>query len=119
MQDSCSISLKVPGAPAGTAQQPVAFIVIENPLIHRVPLKLAPHGKRKISQNANMRRAHTRFDIHDGLLAALDAVFEILAMTGAAKHFYAATRDHVLLGLRLGVGVLAVAIGHREFALVT
>ena len=110
--------LKVPWAAAGTAQQPVAFVVIQNALVHRVPFELASDGEREVPQDADMRRADSGFDVHDGLLAALDAVLEILAMPRTAEHLDAAARDFVFLGLRLGIGVLPIAVGDREFAFV-
>src|SRR5260221_13281664 len=65
-----------------------------------------------------MRDAHAGFDVHDRLFAALDTVLEILAVAGAAEHFDPAARNHVLLGLLLGVGAGAVGEGYGQLALV-
>src|SRR2546427_9408903 len=65
-----------------------------------------------------MRYAHARFDAHDRFFAALDAVLESLAVSGATEDIHAAAGNYVLFGLFLGVGALAVSQSHGELALV-
>src|SRR5437762_12686590 len=115
---SLSFPLQVPGTASGAAQQPVGLIVIQNALVHRVPFELAAGCKRKITENGQMRHSHARFDIHDGLFAALDAVLEIFTMAGTAEKLDAAARCYILFGLGLGIRTLPIPVCDGEPVLV-
>src|SRR5687768_4018451 len=99
-----SKSLEVPRTAARSAQHAVCLIVVQETLVHRIPLELALKLKRDVAENAKRRDAMARFHVHDRLLARPDAIFEILGMTGTAKGFPAVALCAVVFRLRLGRG---------------
>src|SRR5215468_12155259 len=80
------VSSQVPRAAAGTAQQPVRFVIVDEALVCRVPLQSALQLEPDVPQNAQRGDAVARFHRHDRLFARADALLEIFVMAGAARH---------------------------------
>src|SRR4051794_8184954 len=96
----------MPRAPARAAQQPVGFVIVDEPLVYRIPLQFALQLEPDIPQDAQRRYAVSRLHGHDRLLARTHALLEVLIVSGAARHSAAVTLGsevfHLLVGRRVG-----------------
>src|ERR1700730_12307334 len=82
-------SLQVPRAAPRAAQQPVSFVIVEEPLVRRIPLQLTLQLEPDVPQDAQRGYAVPRLHGHDRLLARAHALLEVLVVSGTARHLAA------------------------------
>src|SRR5262245_24937999 len=86
---------KLPRLAVRPAQHRRGFLVVDDRLLHRVPLDLPPGADGDVAQVADRRRAVADFDVADRRLPALDAVQPVAVVVAAG------VQPHVLVGQRL------------------
>ena len=84
-----------------------------------VPLELAAEQEREVAQHGEDGHVDGGFDVHDRLLAGLDAFEPILLVAGAAVDVHRARAGLPLAGLPLGPGAaVAAPVGERALVAV-